>query len=179
MKEIMGIRVLDKEDLIDMYEMKKGMYNTGANIYLFDNDMRYPMIMVDGIEEYIEVTEVRDAGQTREYGMLKSGIFISIEDVKKFMDMSKIDKIAFYAKVVGDEKLEGFGILVGDIDDVDGETVQETVLFNKSIDTENNQFWFQYDRFNWFDVTFEQVKTFVTYGTILGEEKDNQEFFEK
>lgn len=176
MREIKGIRVFDMDDMIPMYEMK--VNDVSANIHLFDNDMRYLMPNIGAVEHFIDVKEVRDMGKTKFYEFIQDGIFIHIDDIKKFMDMAKVDKIAFYAMVVGDEKLEGFGVFTGIRED-EGERFEDNMLFNKFIDTENNQFWWEYESFDWNDMTFEQVRTFLTYGTIHGEKKSGEEFFEK
>lgn len=170
-KMIKGIRVLDKEDLVNI--IKLGVVgNRVANIYCFDNDMRYLIPNIENINNFIRFND-----SLNEYQIIQGGIFIVIDDLKKFMDMSKIDKIAFYAKTIGDINLEGFGIFTGSRETEDGEIEEDVILFNKFIDVKYNPFWCAYEKFHWNDVTFDDVRTFLIYGTIHGVEKTNEEFF--
>lgn len=157
-----GIDVLSNEDLMKIATGK--MHRSAVNIFAYDNDMRYLILQVGAIRNFIDV----ETGHVKQMG-----IFIDEEDLKTFIHMDMLEKAVFFANALGDKFHGGYGLFVG----TDELGLPVYKLVDKYMDMTNNKFWFAYDKYEFYRMTYEDMACFISTGGIFGERVEFGSFF--
>lgn len=129
--------------------------------------------------EKMKITDVVSADGKVKETIFNTGIFIETFNLQKFTDMTVPERVAFYAKAIGDENLEGFAIIVQDLPPIDDDGCYErnVYVFNNHMDELPNMRYLALSC-HYHKVTFEQLSQYLVDGVVRGKEITISDFFD-